>query len=497
MMMFLTGKKQMSNEFISVHSMSTSYSPKSSRTKISDDLYQHIIALIESGTFQIGQRVPSIRALSLELGFGKNTVENVYSRLIGDGYLISKGPAGTYVASRSPTSESQSTTTSSNSVMHQSIYDEGTTFKKLQIGLPAIDLFPRKYWSSLFKRKIAETHSSLFYPHSTGLRKLRESITRYAGLSRGILCDPDQVFISSGFRGALNLLIRALTEPMDTVFLEDPCFPPTLDIVRSSGAHIVPVPVDTNGLQISDALKRYPNVKFIIVTANHQSPLGCVLGDDNRNTLLDWSEKNGTFIIEDDYDSEFRYDNKPLPTLSSNKNYKKANVIYIGSFSKLINPNLRLGFFIVPKCMIPKITDFYQRFIDGFPILTQSVLSEFMDSGNFAKHLNKMRNNYKKRQIFLEKSLDRYVSDIFHVKNFNHGLNTLLLLKNCFKCDDLELMKVAQQENFGIGCISNRQIERRDLSGLILSFSNLKTQEEAYKIISDFDRVIRPYVSSK
>ena len=487
----------MSNELINVYSMDTSYLPKSSRTGISDSLYQQIIALIENGTFQIGQRVPSIRALSVELGFGKNTVENVYSRLIGDGYLVSRGPAGTYVANHSLNNGNLPTKTSTNPVTYQSIYTEGTAFKKLQIGLPAIDLFPRKYWSNLLKRKIAETHSSLFYPHSTGLRKLRESITRYVGLSRGILCDPDQVFISSGFRGALNLLMRALTEPKDTVFLEDPCFPPTLDIVRSSGAHIVPVPVDTNGLQISDALKRYPDVKFIIVTANHQSPLGCVLGDNNRNTLLDWSEKNGTFVIEDDYDSEFRYDNKPLPTLLSDNNYKKANIIYIGSFSKLINPNLRLGYFIVPKYMITKITDFYQRWIDGFPILTQSVLSEFMDSGNFAKHLNKMRNNYKKRQIFLQNSLNRYVSDIFHVKNFNHGLNTLLLLKNCFQCGDLELMKIAQQENFGIGCLSNRQIERRDLNGLILSFSNLKTQEEAYKIISDFDRVMRPYVSSK
>lgn len=270
-----------------------------------------------------------------------------------------------------------------------------------------------------------------------------------------------------------------------------------MDIVKSSGAHIVAVPVDHNGMQISDALKNHPDVKFMIVTANHQSPLGYVLGDDNRNTLLDWSEKNGTFIIEDDYDSEFRYDNKPLPALASLNNHRNANMIYIGSFSKLINPDLRLGYFIVPKYMISKITDFYQRLIDGFPILNQSVLSEFMDSGNFAKHLNKMRVNYKKRQIFLQNALNRYVSDIFHVKNFNHGLNTLLLFKNCFKCNDLELMKIAQQANFGIGCISNRQIERIDLGGLILSFSNLKTQEEAHKIISDFNQVIRPYVSSK
>lgn len=264
----------MSNELINVHSMDTSYSPKSSRTGISDSLCQQIIALIENGTFQIGQRVTSIRALSLELGSGINTVENVYSRLIGDGYLVSRGPVSTYVANRSLTSESQSTKPATNSVTYKSIYADGTALKKLQIGLPAIDLFPRKYWRGLLKRKIAETHNSLFHPNATGLRELRESITRYVGLSRGILCDPDQVFISSSFRGALNLLMRTLTEPMDTVFLEDPCFPPTLDIVRSSGAHIVPVPVDTNGLQISDALKRYPNVKFIIVTANHQSPLG-------------------------------------------------------------------------------------------------------------------------------------------------------------------------------------------------------------------------------
>ncbi|CAM1657285.1 GntR [Bartonella apihabitans] len=487
----------MSNGLKNVKLTGTSYSPKSSRAGIGDSLYQQIINLIDSGTFQIGQRVPSIRALSRELGIGKNTVESVYSRLIGDGYLVSRGPAGTYVASHSLAPESSSKKTKTNSLKHRSIYAEGTAFKKLQIGLPSIDLFPAKYWSGLLKRKIAETHNSLFYPHSTGLKKLKESITRYVGLSRGIVCEPDQVFISSGFRGALNLLMQALGEPKDTVFLEDPCFPPTLDIVKSSGTHIVAVPVDHNGMQISDALKKHPDVKFIIVTANHQSPLGYVLGDDNRNILLDWSEKNGTFIIEDDYDSEFRYDNKPLPALASLNNHRKANMIYIGSFSKLINPDLRLGYFIVPKYMVPKITDFYQRWIDGFPILTQSVLSEFMDSGNFAKHLNKMRLNYKKRQIFLQNALNRYVSDIFHVKNFNHGLNTLLLCKNRVECNDLELMKIAQKENFGIGCISNRQIERKDLHGLILSFSNLKTQEEAYKIISDFNQVIRPYVSSK
>jgi Transcriptional regulators containing a DNA-binding HTH domain and an aminotransferase domain (MocR family) and their eukaryotic orthologs len=332
----------MSNRLKNVKLTGTSYSPKSSRTGIGDSLYQQIINLIDSGTFEIGQRVPSIRALSRELGVGKNTVESVYSRLIGDGYLVSKGPAGTYVASHSLAPESSSKKTKTNSAKHQSIYAEGTALKKLQIGLPAIDLFPAKYWSGLLKRKIAETHNSLFYPHSTGLKKLKESITRYVGLSRGIVCDPDQVFISSGFRGALNLLMQALGEPQDKVFLEDPCFPPALDIVKSSGAYIVPVPVDHNGMQISDALKKHPDVKFIIVTANHQSPLGYVLGDDNRNTLLDWSEKNGTFILEDDYDSEFRYDNKPLPALTSLNNHRSANMIYIGSFSKLINPDLHL-----------------------------------------------------------------------------------------------------------------------------------------------------------
>ncbi|PHM57533.1 PLP-dependent aminotransferase family protein [Xenorhabdus hominickii] len=242
-------------------------------------IYQRFIQAITQGILQPDQRVPSIRALSSELRVSRSTVESAYTRLIEEGYLEAKGQAGTVVSSQLtgiPLKSPAILLPPEPEVDHLSLFDSAALTQPLtyQLGLPALDLFPRKLWNTLTTKHIRLQSRHLFYPQSTGYPPLQEAIASYLQLSRGVICVPKQIFITAGYRDALNLIGRALLKPKDQIWLEDPCFPPGYHLLTQMGAEIVPIPVDQHGICVSLAQERAPNARLALGDAHTSKSIG-------------------------------------------------------------------------------------------------------------------------------------------------------------------------------------------------------------------------------
>ncbi|PTU72341.1 PLP-dependent aminotransferase family protein [Chromobacterium haemolyticum] len=443
-------------------------------------VYQRFIQAISQGSLTPGQRVPSIRALASELQVSRNTVELAYELLIGEGYLEARGQAGTVVSPRLAEVRMQQPRPADAPAPRPaglSLFDSASDWQPLpyQLGLPALDLFPRKLWASLNTRQLRLQNRFLSYPQPAGYGPLREAIAAYLHLSRGLDCSPQQVFITAGYRGALNLIGRTLLRPLDQVWIEDPCFPPSRHLMAEMGAELVPVPVDRDGMQVAAAKERAPHARFALVTPAHQSPLGVSLSLVRRLELLAWAEHNNAFIIEDDYDSEYRYDGRPQPALASLG--ANDNVLYVGSFSKVLSPALRLAYLVVPKPLLTRFNAACHTWHDGCPLLNQGVVVDFMQEGHFIRHLRKMRSAYAQRRELVIASLRHEFGERMSFDVPACGLHLLARLNRSE--DDIALAQRAKRERFGIAALSARALEADCGKGLLFGFANVATPEQA------------------
>ncbi|KAB7632443.1 MocR-like pyridoxine biosynthesis transcription factor PdxR [Verminephrobacter eiseniae] len=450
-------------------------------------VYQRFICAIKQDIFASGQRVPSIRALASELRISRNTVEVAYDLLIGEGHLEAQGQAGTIVSPVSPYLRTAMTHRTPGREINDhktlartgndSLYDTASEIQPLpyQLGLPALDMFPHKLWSSLIAQQIRKQSRCLAYPHSAGHPQLREAIAAYLHISRGLDCTPEQVFITSGYRGSIGLIGRTLLRPLDQVWLEDPCFPPSFHLMSEMGAQLMPVPVDEHGLCVAEGRARAPHARFALVTPAHQSPLGVSLSLVRRLELLAWAEQNNSFIIEDDYDSEYRYDGWPLPVLASLG--VNDNVLYLGTFSKVLSPALRIAYLVVPKPLIQQFNKSCPIVNDGCPLLIQGVIADFINEGYFSRHLKKMRTLYSERREMVIESLHMVFGDRLRFDAPACGLHLLARLDHAE--DDLQLAQRAKRQQFGVAALSVRNIEAECGKGLLLGFANVSSREQA------------------
>ena len=294
-------------------------------------LYQRFRESIADGRLRPGDRVPAIRALAAELNLARGTVEAAYQLLIGEGYLIARGAAGTVVTPQLTPVASPILRAPVAATAYQSTHS-GTLPLALQMGLPALDAFPRKLWTRLAGRQLRQAGiEGLVYPDPRGHAPLRAAIATYLGISRGITCHPEQVFVCAGYRACLDLISHTLMHQGDTCWLEEPGYFMARNALLEAGAQLVPVPVDDQGLDVAQGIARSPEARFAVVTPTHQSPLGVSLSLPRRLALLGWANRHGSWIIEDDYDSEYRYQGKPLPALKSLD--QQGRVLYTGTFS--------------------------------------------------------------------------------------------------------------------------------------------------------------------
>ncbi|WP_028311944.1 MULTISPECIES: PLP-dependent aminotransferase family protein [Derxia] len=407
-------------------------------------LCRRIREAIAAGQLAPGARLPSVRSLASELHLSRGTVELAYQVLATEGFVAARGPAGSFVApgvagwaranrgaARAPGAIAAPGVTATGTALDPTPPDapapasplpiapapasprlipsvepriESATLLPFQLGLPALDAFPRKTWARIAGRQArALDVAAMGHPDPAGHAPLRRAIAIHAGIARGIACAPEQVFVTAGYRAALDLVCRALLRPGEGGWFEDPGYPFARRHLELAGLKLAPVPVDAEGLDVAAGEALAPRARFAVVTPAHQSPTGVALSLPRRLALLAWASRAGAWIIEDDYDSEFRYHGRPLPALTSLD--RDGRVLFAGSFSKLLFPGLRLAYLVVPAAEVGRFAAAAQTLHGPGPVATQASVADFMAQGHFARHLRRMRALYAERRGWLAEAL--------------------------------------------------------------------------------------------
>ncbi|WP_087725449.1 MocR-like pyridoxine biosynthesis transcription factor PdxR [Pandoraea sp. PE-S2T-3] len=456
-------------------------------------LYRRYLDVIAAGKLRPGERVPSVRSLASELNLARGTVELAYQMLTSEGYFTARGAAGTFISPRleslgepGPATAPPPPATAANTASRNA--PAVATPRPFQLGLPALDAFPRKTWSRLAARnaRVMDT-AALIYPDITGYDPLRRAIATYLGISRGIACTHEQVFVTAGHLGTLEMVCRTLLSPGDTGWYEDPGYLFARHFLERAGMRLAPVPVDEEGLDVAAGLKHAGNARFAVVTPTHQSPTGVTLSLPRRLQLLEWASQRDAWIVEDDYDSEFRYHGRPLPALKSLD--RDDRVLYTGTFSKVLFPGLRLAYLVVPASQIDRFRDAARHLPGPGSILLQATVADFMAQGHFARHLRKMRALYGERRGFLVDALSHVFDDTLGVAPQAGGIHALASLPR--GRNDKALVAAAQQHGLAVQAVSNWQMSavsgtsRARLptrSGLLLGFTNITGRDVAMQL---------------
>jgi GntR family transcriptional regulator / MocR family aminotransferase len=385
-------------------------------------LYTHLRLSILTGKLKGGTKLPSTRRLAEELGVSRNTVVNAYEQLLAEGYLETASGSGTFIARvlpehllRTPVQPVPRTTEETappqarfsrhaRSQMaaprQQSSLAKHDAVPPFAAGAPALDAFPYKVWSRLVTRHARRiSGDTIAYQKLIGYRPLREAIASHVTMSRRVQCTAEQVIIVSGSQSGLDLASRLFLDPGDQVWLEDPGYLGARGALLGVGARIIPVPVDDEGLNVEEGMKRAPDAKLAFVTPSHQFPLGVTMSLQRRLALLDWAKRSGAYILEDDYDSEYRFEGRPLPALQALDD--AGRVVYIGTFSKVLFPSLRIGYLIVPPELVEGFITVRHNVDIHVPHLEQAVLADFIAEGHFTQHLRRMRKLYAERRAAL------------------------------------------------------------------------------------------------
>ncbi len=439
-------------------------------------LYDRVLAAVAAGTLSPGDRLPSARAMAKELGVARGTVELAYSLLASEGYLLALGQKGTVINPelQKPLSEATALPVSS-----QVIEDAPDSLWRppqllpFQMGVPALDAFPRKIWARLGARYLRGMRlGDLDYPAPHGLAALRSAIASYLQVSRGIDCGAHQVFITSGWRNSLSLVAHTLLQPGECAWVEDPGYPTTRQVLRQFGLDLEAVPVDAEGMNVEHAIAGSRTAQVVMVTPGHQSPLSMALSLPRRQLLLDWAARTGGWIVEDDYDGEYRYVSRPLPALASLDRH--GRVLYAGTFSKVLFPGIRLAYLVVPQAQVAAFERVGRAlFAAGSPSITQALVGEFVAEGHFARHIQRMRRLYNERRALTIEALDRSLPKGLQVERSPGGMHLVLRLPE--DVSDTALAEQVLARGMSVQALSRWAASSQRQSGLLLSFTNCAT----------------------
>jgi GntR family transcriptional regulator/MocR family aminotransferase len=454
-------------------------------SQLADPLYRQIYLRIKDaitqGTLQAGSRLPSIRGLASDLSVARATVESAYGQLIAEGFLQSRGQAGTYVSPQVQNLPVRATLTTEPlpAVTANPLHPNGAT-QPFQLGLPALDVFPRALWQRIVGRQLRTSPlASLAHPSMQGLPELRAAIVNYLQLSRGISCRPEQVFICAGYQALLDLVIGTLLKPDDQVWLEDPGYPVTLPLFQAAGMRPVAVPVDEQGMNVAVGIARAPQASMAVLTPTHQSPLGVSLSLARRMELLAWAQQKKAWVIEDDYDSEVRYHGRPLPPLKSLD--RQGRVLYAGTFSKTLFPALRMAYLIVPVGLMDAFSHNSRLRGCGCPPLMQASVADFINQGHFYRHLKRMRPIYRQRRGWLAQALEQQLAEHLTVASQAGGIQ--LLARLTANGQDRPLAEEAWRRGLSVQALSDWHITGPANAGLLMGFANFTQQLEAEQAV--------------
>lgn len=442
-------------------------------------LYGELRLAILEGRLPPATRLPASRDFARQHGISRGTVVTVFERLQTEGYVSCRVGSGTRVNRIADVNPRQARRLTPPVYIRRLV--SGYARPKPWVGLvasenvrpfrmqdPAIAEFPAELWGSIAARRTRTLRSWLqTQDDGRGYRPLRETITQYLGSSRGVRCHSDQIIIVSGVQQALDLLARILLKQNDAVWMEDPGYFGATIAFGNVGAKIIPVPVDDEGLCVSSGLRMCPHAKGAYVTPAHQFPLGTTMSLERRMALLKWALRAGAFIIEDDYDSEYRFEGQPVPAMQSLD--RNSNVILIGSFSKLLFPSLRLGYVVLP----PSLADYFLafRYRTDFRNLNldQAVLCDFIADGHLGRHLRRMRDLYAERLAALLDGGRQYLNGLLEISNVKAGLYTVGFLRNGMASRQAE--RAAALHGVEAFALDRYTLKRPDPNGLLLGFA--------------------------
>jgi len=397
---------------------------KKSDRPLMRQLYEQIKHLILDGQLAPAGKLPSTRQLAADLGISRSTVLEAYNQLIAEGYLIGNHGSGTVVASGidvfsippETVAKKRTATAMKEKAPPIAVID-------FQSGVIDSPRFPLTEWKKAYQRSLDQVSEAAFRYHpSAGVLSLRQTIADYLRRTRGLACDPDQIMIVSGSTQGLALIAALFCDRQQAVLIEDPTHPGLRQIIARAKLNLIGIPVDDQGL-ITDLLAPHPAPAFIYTTPSHQYPLGGILPIQRRQKLIQYAIANDTYLLEDDYDSEFRFEGQPISSLYE---LSPDRVIYLGTFSKILTPAIRLGYLILPDQLIEPYLELKKYSDVHTEALTQYALAEFIESGGLEKHIWKMKKIYAKKRQHLIDELSRCYPDKFEIKGHAAGLHMVV-----------------------------------------------------------------------
>jgi GntR family transcriptional regulator/MocR family aminotransferase len=411
-----------------------------SRASLQRQLYDELRAAILAGRLAPAARLPASRVLAGDLAVSRNTVAGAFDQLLAEGYVEGKVGSGTYVAGTLPEEllrfGSNGKATPEPLLMPAKLSRRGKVLAAIPVsfsrgvdaprafrpGLPALDRFPREIWARLSARLVRHAPAAMLnYGDPAGYRPLRQGIAEYLRAARGVRCSADQIIVTAGSQQALDLAARVLLDPGDTAWVEDPGYLGARGALAAAGIRCAPIPVDDEGISVVEGVRRAPEARLASVTPSHQYPLGVTMSLARRMRLLAWARRRRAWIVEDDYDSEYRYTGRPLPALQGLDS--AGRVIYTGTFSKVLCPSLRLGYLVCPEALVDAFISARALADRQSPGIEQVVLAEFLSEGHFARHVRRMRALYAERQQVLVSAAQRELAGLLEILPAEAGLH--------------------------------------------------------------------------
>lgn len=436
---------------------------RSSRLTLQEQLARQIRELIQSGELASGDPLPSTRDLANELKVSRNTAVYAYDRLISEGYLESEPRSGVFVSRSIDLSRRERRPTQRATAGEPPPLHSPAPFRPCQ---PDVELFPLLTWNRMRGRALRrEGRKILSYQASCvgGFPALRQAIASYLRDHRGVACDWNQVVVTAGSQQALFLLAMLLLAPEDQAYVEDPGYVEARMACADTGARILPGEVDDEGLRLPSEVSG--RISLIYTTPSRQFPTGASLSLPRRLALIDYASRTDTWIVEDDYDSELRYGAPPLPSLQSLDT--SGRVIYIGTFSKLLFPSLRLGYVVVPESLLERFVDLVHLNGDHLPLVDQATLALFLECGAFYTHIRRCRREYAARQALF---LDLFAATSLPIEfgDSDGGMNLVGFLPA--GSDDAAWSRLLESEGFDVPSLSHYAIQPTD-PGLVFGFT--------------------------
>lgn len=387
-------------------------------------LYNQIREHVLSGKLPADSRLPSVRDLAVELSTSRNTVEGAYQELYAEGYIYSRPRSGYFVSALDQDAAPLSLVRKPRTLRTSA---EITASYRYDFHPARLDQksFPVALWRKLFVESLRESPGQLVqYCNPQGEPELRRAIQLYLERSRGVVCDPEQIVICAGLQHSLDIVAQVLKGSHSVVAVENPGYHLPRAVFRNHSFDIVPVPVGAGGLDL-DILKAGSST-IAYVTPSHQLPMGCVMPVANRLRLIEWAESGGKLIIEDDYDSELRYHGKPIPSLQGLR--PSGNIIYLGTFSKILSPALRVSYLVLPHSLLAQYRRVFRDYFATVSLLEQKILTKFMEQGHWDRHIRRMRTVYKKKHDTLLRAVEYHFGTRAGIDGLGAGLHVVLQL---------------------------------------------------------------------